>query len=798
MMRNFRLIGCFAALLISCVCSSCVDNEFDIAQTSGEITLASGETELPLGYLPDKKLGDLLTTSSIENLVVAPNGDYSLAFAGEEQQFNIDGMQTSFSIPQTTTQILIDYPDFTITEQEAVIHEDFNIGAMMGGSALPNVSISIPAGHQISGKKEGELNYDLSFSVPKQVERIRKIYLKPDNASVPGASIRVVFTLNSLASVNGGGTVSVRLEAPQGYELYGEDLKLLSGNTYEINNRPFAAGEREVEFCAYIRSVENTSTIENGKLTLPSALKYSVSYTMTTAAGTVTLSDAPSLIIDSHLRYDDAEIELLSVDLNQVGTPIGKTISVTNIAKEVKSVKGVNFTDETIFCAFIGGLDWFPKSVTDKVFVEMVMPEYFEFESVRPGLYDPATRCLRATLTDLQRTSTNKGVELRLRSITFDGVGKVPENGNLELGFTIDAKAGIERGTRVLVSEILYNKDIRLEAGIDRTELHIESISGNIDYTYNESLSLNLGDLSDIGLDIARLDVSPVLRFTLNNEFTIPVWASVLLKPMTGSTVHTEKVLELKDIEIKQGVMENGVPKSVATNIIIARPERAEEFSSPEITFVGCDLSRIFDGSVPQKIDVEMSVKTNPELLYTFYTAPKFTESYSYSVDIPLTFGEELDLTYSDEVNGLNETFADLAEYNLRVGEVELIAEIGNSSPLELLLDAELIDKNGNRTKDIQLDIDPSAAKIAGSKDGKTAQVSTVKIAIKRSGNNTSLAPLAKVDGIRFTLHAKSAATSAVALNAEQTISARVTLKVDGGVGVDLKDFLATQTDDVE
>ena len=135
---------------------------------------------------------------------------------------------------------------------------------------------------------------------------------------------------------------------------------------------------------------------------------------------------------------------------------------------------------------------------------------------------------------------------------------------------------------------------------------------------------------------------------------------------------------------------------------------------------------------------------------------------------------------------------------NLRVGEVSIDAEIGNSSPLELMLDAEFIDIEGNRTKDIQLEIDPASAKIAGSPDGKSVKTSIVKIAIKRSGNNTSLEPLKKVDGIRFSLRAKSAATSAVALNTEQTISARLTLNINGGVSVDINELIADSEQEYE
>lgn len=793
MMRNFRLIWGFALCAIATLGTSCVDNEFRIDEVSGEITIASGDTSLPLGYLPDQRLGDIINASSISNLVVYENGDYALAIEGTPQEFNIDGMQTSFTIPQTTTQVTIAYPDFSITEHSASINKDFNVGAMFGGTAMPNIAIPVPAGHEISGVKEGELTYDLSFDVPTQVANIRKIFLKPDNDNVPGASIRVDFNLNSLAVVNGGGKVSVRLEAPKGYELYGEDLKLLSGNTYEVNNRTFAAGQQSVAFCTYIRSVENTAAIQDGKLQLPSVLKYHISYTMTTTAGTVTLSDAPSLQIQSNLHYDDAEIELRGFDLGQIGSPVGKTINVRNIPEEVKSVKEVAFTDATVFCAYIDGLDWLPKSVSDNLIVEMTMPEYFELESVKPGLYNPATRTLKASLSDLHKSQTNRGIELRLHSISFDGNGLVPKDEEIDVDFTIAMKVGIKEGTIVKVSEILHRNDIKINAGIAETALHLASIAGHIDYSYVENMTIGLGDLANLGLDVSKLDVSPILRFTLNNEFTIPVTASAHFTPMKGSNAQTDKVIALDNVHINAGVMENGAPKSVATNIVIAKAERRAELEKDGVVFIESDLSKIFEGELPDKVNVNLTVKTDPTQLYTFHAAPRFTESYSYSVEVPFEFGGNLDMSYSDEVTGLNDTMQDLAAENLRVGDLTIIAEIGNSSPLELILNAEFIDVNGNRTKDIQLEIDPSASKIAGSPDGKSVKMSTVKIALKRSGNSTSLTPLKSVDGIRFSLRAKSAASGTVALNAEQTISARLTLNVKGGVGIDVNNVIGIE-----
>ena len=57
----YRLLGAVCAFATI----ACVDQSFDLNNVSKEVTVGSGTTTLPLGYLNDKSLGELLDGNDI-------------------------------------------------------------------------------------------------------------------------------------------------------------------------------------------------------------------------------------------------------------------------------------------------------------------------------------------------------------------------------------------------------------------------------------------------------------------------------------------------------------------------------------------------------------------------------------------------------------------------------------------------------------------------------------------------------------------------------------------------------------
>ena len=102
----YRLMGAVCAF----AAVACVDRSFNLDDVSTEVTLGSGTTTLPLGYLGKKTLGELLGDSEIDGLVKDEEGNYSFVYAGENSVVEIEDITAEFEIPEIETLFKADYP----------------------------------------------------------------------------------------------------------------------------------------------------------------------------------------------------------------------------------------------------------------------------------------------------------------------------------------------------------------------------------------------------------------------------------------------------------------------------------------------------------------------------------------------------------------------------------------------------------------------------------------------------------------------------------------------------------------
>ena len=143
-------------------------------------------------------------------------------------------------------------------------------------------------------------------------------------------------------------------------------------------------------------------------------------------------------------------------------------------------------------------------------------------------------------------------------------------------------------------------------------------------------------------------------------------------------------------------------------------------------------------------------------------------------------------MRYSDEVGELNSIFAQLADYNITVGDLAIIATVTNSTPLQLAAKATFKDVDGNDAK-AQIAIADNK-KIEGSADGVTPKESVLRFELDLEEGR--VANIADVDGIVFELEATSAAgEESVPLNKNQYLGVKLQLELKGGISVDIADF---------
>jgi hypothetical protein len=302
----------------------------------------------------------------------------------------------------------------------------------------------------------------------------------------------------------------------------------------------------------------------------------------------------------------------------------------------------------------------------------------------------------------------------------------------------------------------------------------------------NIDQEFEISGLDDINIEIGGLGLKPVFEVNISHPLTIEAMLSGTITPYQGGVAVEQNALMFSDIALAAARYENGSITPSDIRLIIADKSLREKYASQECTFVECDVEKLLQGSLPDGFKINLTLGIDPTEVKTLYIADNFDITYDYSVDIPITLDNSLNISYADEIYELNSTFSALADYDIKVEDVTLIAVVANSTPLELAAEVTLKDVNGNDTE-AQVRID-EGAKILGSTNGEVVE-SRLRLGIDL-GDSASIAKLAEVDGIAFALNATSAAVDdSVALNLDQTIGVKLQLEVAGGVTIDLEDL---------
>ena len=775
-MKKFRkpLSRIAAATVIAMTAASlsvsCVDEEFRLDDISGEITVGQGDVTIPLGFLKTKTLGEIIG-EDIDELTVDANGNYSISYSGGDR-FDIDGIKTQFALERSAASTTIAYPDMRIDDLTGTIDKRFSLDVP---AALQSIT-RLPAQISATVADSGEFDCNIELAIPKQIKAVNEIMLDGDK----GSRFDITLSLNGLAPINGGGTAKVSITVPDGYELLDENGYAVSGNVYTAT-KPLANGAKSLTFGMYVRSIDTSrSKIAGGTLNIEDKMQYSISYAFTAKSGiTFDPKNAPTLSIHSDLKYGDANVTVNEIALDEGTHSLDERLTVENIIDEIKNVSEVSFKN-TNLPLHIGGLDWVSRRIAEATYIDIVLPEIFVLAE-NPEGYNPQTRTLTASLARLR-----EGLPVRLQALRIDAADSKPSNGKLEADFSLLVKIGSIPQDMVLnASELVHDGVATIEMAIENTTVTIDGIVGTVDYRRTETSVIELGEIADYDIEVSDFDVSPAITFDVVNPLGVPLTAAVRLIPVYDGADIAANSVTVDGVRIAAATRNNGTTTAGKTHIVIAKGDRKGDFGGAGTEFREADITRLFKGAIPQQIRVELDIASDTSAEHTLYAADNYSVDYGYSVDIPLDFGDKFDISYSDTATGLSDTFSDITDKNISVGDITIIASVENSTPLDLKVSAELVDIDGNPTgaKAI-VDINNDTA--YGSEDGKV-RTSEIRIALSL-GDDNSIKSLEEVDGAKFTLNALSP-KGGIRLNKNQTLSAKLKLNIKGGITADINEL---------
>lgn len=380
----------------------------------------------------------------------------------------------------------------------------------------------------------------------------------------------------------------------------------------------------------------------------------------------------------------------------------------------------------------------------------------------------------------------NQQKSLEVASILINGIKNLPDvveadNGrkmlSIEDTFAITGGVTVDDGSEI----DLGAHDIKINIDFSVDDIVVTEFRGKVDYYIadSETTEINLGDLSDLGLTINSLAIAPVFDIRLDNsELGIPFKANINITPYDseGAVIEQNRVV-IEDVPIVGG----GV-----SHIVVSAEERREEFEGRGVTFAAADISRLLNGQIPADISLDVTVNSDTDSYHTIdLTQSEYTIKYDFDVDIPLEFGRTLDISYTDTVTGLAEAFADIADAGVKVKHLAIVFDFETSIPLDMVLSAELLDADGNRT-DTNIVMGDNCI-IHGHDAASSAKTtkSTIVLGLDIS-NDGDLTTLKDADSLRFSLNLRNSSSSKGALKPDQVLSGRAKVQVNGGITFDI------------
>ena len=553
--------------------AGCIDRSFDLAETSGEITVGGEELVVPLGEISKITLNDLIG----ENETLKPNeeGVYQISYSsfGDDptkyENISIDGLSIpnitglspkldpiSFSMESLPTSLHFRAINQKFDVEFPTINEIMKIVPIKGEQgidiAFPSIlpkqgviddrmlqTLSLANATAISATDSWSTTFQAEITLLKELKQVD--WVEFGSAEHPnGSPFELVVDLQGLKEINGGGTLDVEVIFPKGYYLRDEngvDFPQATHNIY-TKSLQIAPKQKQIIILMYLNKIDYSDEIfTEGLLEINDTISYSYKLNMEIGKGSYNLNSMPKISFEAAPEYKDVEIVINHFEL----PTIEHTLSYSfNGMPNGISIDKVAFTEDTNLVISLKGLEWCV--VKDNITgddispkLELDLPLCMRFRD--HALLDEQTNVLLATTEEL-----SQGVTLSLEAIDCKGDNVKLENGQLLINEKIAAAIHMESidGHTILLSEITPPADFAISVGIAETQLKLDIANTKVTWSEDQSFDFDLGSnvpsisqtieipdmissIKSIEIGKANSDKPLSMRFSLATGNTFPV-----------------------------------------------------------------------------------------------------------------------------------------------------------------------------------------------------------------------------------------------------------------------------------
>ena len=561
-----------------CICAAlsfagCIDRSFDLAETSGEITVGGEELVVPLGEISKITLNDLIG----ENETLKPNeeGVYQISYSsfGDDptkyENISIDGLSIpnitglspkldpiSFSMESLPTSLHFRAINQKFDVEFPAINEIMKIVPIKGEQgidiAFPSIlpkqgviddrmlqTLSFANATAISATDSWSTTFQAEITLLKELKQVD--WVEFGSAEHPnGSPFQLVVDLQGLKEINGGGTLDVEVIFPKGYYLRDEngvDFPQATHNIY-TKSLQIAPKQKQIIILMYLNKIDYSDEIfTEGLLEINDTISYSYKLNMEIGKGSYNLNSMPKISFEAAPEYKDVEIVINHFELPTIEHNL--SYSFNGMPNGI-SIDKVAFTEDTNLVISFKGLEWCV--VKDNITgddispkLELDLPLCMRFRD--HALLDEQTNVLLATTEELAQ-----GVTLSLEAIDCKGDNVKLENGQLLINEKIAAAIHMESidGHTILLSEITPPADFAISVGIAETQLKLDIANTKVTWSEDQSFDFDLGSnvpsisqtieipdmissIKSIEIGKANSDKPLSMRFSLATGNTFPV-----------------------------------------------------------------------------------------------------------------------------------------------------------------------------------------------------------------------------------------------------------------------------------
>ncbi len=226
-------------------------------------------------------------------------------------------------------------------------------------------------------------------------------------------------------------------------------------------------------------------------------------------------------------------------------------------------------------------------------------------------------------------------------------------------------------------------------------EIEIVRISGIVDAYAEEPFTIELGSMPDFldEYDISLDLYNPYIRLNAVNPIEVPIFASLTIDPRNekGESLNeTPVVVDTIHINKAEYDPTNNVAVPSQVNIFISPVEPTDDWVDAEAktfmfndtlyTWVYSNLPDLLNSKIPTTLEVNVSVQTDTSTGHMAILDNKKVEiNVACDITVPLEFGEDFSIHYTDIQGDLDDIFTDFT-----VGEATIIVGYETTLPVDV------------------------------------------------------------------------------------------------------------------